>query len=375
VYNYLKEFGITPEQDILTSCTDSGSDVKKALEKVFPTIREWCVSHLTHLALADAFGSHIDPKKTKNSDMRNFLMRCQKVIEKVNKSKSLKVTLEKKLLTKFGQNMKLRNSPSHRWSAMEDVFVRLLCCWSSIRNSFIEEGIPFPISNDSELMLELRSLIHPLCFIQTTAQKTKELAILQVYVLLMEAYFGVLDDRTPLNIYDPAVTTVPLGEGKITNRKNNPLDKLVPTKVVPGNELDPRTIHVRKMLRSAMYQCFYKHYHPKEAYKGRIPQVAQKKDFHFLYLFDMQAMFHPALSNGNLLQKIIHSFEDATREEKERHLTMVKGFIWQTIQGLAERVAFNTLKQENEDKENGMPVSVNVPAKKRRIDDPTLTLW
>jgi hypothetical protein len=287
------------------------------------------VSHLnlTHLALADAFGNHIDPKKTKNSDMRNFLMHCQKVIEKVNKSKNLKVTLEKKLLTEFGQNMKLRNSPSHHWSATEDVFVRLLRCWSSNHNSFIEEGIPFPISNYCELMLELRSLIHPLCFIQTMAQKTKELAILQVYVLLMEAYFGVLDDRTPLNISDPAVT-VPLGEGNSTNKKNNPLDKLVPTKVVPGNELDPRTIRVRKMLWSTMYQRFYKHYHPKEAYKGRNPRVAQKKDFYFLYLFDMQAMFHPALSNGNPLQKIIHSFEDATRKEKERHLTMVKGFIW-----------------------------------------------
>jgi hypothetical protein len=39
-----------------------------------------------------------------------------------------------------------------------------------------------------------------------------------------------------------------------------------------------------------------------------------------------------------------------------------------------ERVAFNRLKQENEDKENGRPVSVNVPAKKRHINDPTLTL-
>jgi hypothetical protein len=61
----LKKFAINPEQDILTSCTDLGSDVKKALEKVLPTIREWCASHLIHLALTDAFGSHIDPKKRK----------------------------------------------------------------------------------------------------------------------------------------------------------------------------------------------------------------------------------------------------------------------------------------------------------------------
>lgn len=72
--------------------------------------------------------------------------------------------------------MKLRNSPSHRWSATEEVFVRLLRYWGQIRNSFIEEGIPFPIAHDRELML-----------------------------ILMEAYFGVLDDPTPLSIFDPAI--------------------------------------------------------------------------------------------------------------------------------------------------------------------------
>jgi hypothetical protein len=66
----LKEYNINPEKHILTSCSDSGSDVKRALEVVFPTHREWCISHLTHLALADAFGSSVDPNKTKNSEIR-----------------------------------------------------------------------------------------------------------------------------------------------------------------------------------------------------------------------------------------------------------------------------------------------------------------
>jgi hypothetical protein len=103
--------------------------VKRALEKVFPKMREWYISHLTHLALADAFGSHVDPNKSRNSDMRDFISRCRKVIKKVNKSKTLKITLERKLLTEFGYNMKLRNSPNHRWSATENVFVCLLKCW------------------------------------------------------------------------------------------------------------------------------------------------------------------------------------------------------------------------------------------------------
>jgi len=144
----LKEYEIIPEKHVLTSCTDSGSDVKKALEKVLPTMREWCMSHLIHLALADAFGSHVDPNKTKNKEMRDFISRCRKVIEKVNKSKTLKLTLENKLAAEFGKNMKLRNSPSHRWSATEDVFVWLLRCWAQIRSSFNDEGISFPLTQD-----------------------------------------------------------------------------------------------------------------------------------------------------------------------------------------------------------------------------------
>jgi hypothetical protein len=128
----LKEFNVHPEQDILTSCTNSGSDVKKALEKVSPKMREWCILHLTHLALADAFGSHINPKKTKNTEMREFIAQCRKVIEKVNKSKKLKIILGKQLPTEYGHVMKLQNNPSHWWSATEDVFVHLLHCCPSL---------------------------------------------------------------------------------------------------------------------------------------------------------------------------------------------------------------------------------------------------
>jgi len=69
----VSEFGIDMERDILTSCTDSGSDVKRALEKVFVTYREWCISHLTHLALVDAFGCHLDKTKSKNIEARSVI--------------------------------------------------------------------------------------------------------------------------------------------------------------------------------------------------------------------------------------------------------------------------------------------------------------
>jgi hypothetical protein len=302
-------------------------------------MREWCISHLTHLALADAFGSHVDPNKTRNSDMRDFISRCRKVIEKVNKSKTLKISLERKLLTKFGYNMKLRNSPNHRWSATEDVFVRLLKCWGQIRNAFVEEGIHFPINNDWSLLMELRSVIHPICFIQTMAQKTKEVIVFEVYILLMEAFFGVLNEKHPLAIYDPSTATVWV-ESNEEPIHVNPLDNLKPTYIKPTAELDQRTTKVRRMLRMAILKRFYNRYHPKLAYKHKGSRVGQKKDFVFSYLIDIQAMFHPALSNGWLLQRIIFSFDDVTREEKERHYNIVKSHLWEIITGLVERVAF-----------------------------------
>jgi len=72
----LEEFKIDAEDHVLTSCTDSESDVKRALDVAFSTIREWCVSHLLYLALADAFGSHVDPNKTKNSEVHELLNPC-----------------------------------------------------------------------------------------------------------------------------------------------------------------------------------------------------------------------------------------------------------------------------------------------------------
>jgi hypothetical protein len=61
---------------IMEPCTDLGSDIKRAMEVMILTMREWCISHLTNLALADAFGSLLDPKKSKNSDVCLIINKC-----------------------------------------------------------------------------------------------------------------------------------------------------------------------------------------------------------------------------------------------------------------------------------------------------------
>jgi hypothetical protein len=171
----LEEFGVNPPEDVLTSCTDSGSDVKRALEVVFPTHREWCISHILHLGLADAFGSHIDPNKTKNGEVRELMNACRKIVETVNKSKLLKIKVDNNMLTDFGKICKLRNSPNHRWSAMEDVLVRLLKFWNPLSNAFNECRSDFTIKNDKKVIVELRSIIHPVHQIQTVAQSIRQL--------------------------------------------------------------------------------------------------------------------------------------------------------------------------------------------------------
>jgi hypothetical protein len=81
----------------------------------------------------------------------------------------------------------------------------------------------------------------------------------------------------------------------------------------------------------------------------------------------MHALLHPALSNGKLLRKIILSFNDTMQEEKELHYKTLTKYLWQTIEGLAEHVAFKKLTNEIEvEKENNMPTAPEVPKAKKQ---------
>ncbi len=80
-----EEFGIKVMLDVLTSISDSGSDVKRTLDILIDVWWEWCISHLIHLAFMELFGTSIDPNNSKNVDARCFFQRIKKVIEVVNK--------------------------------------------------------------------------------------------------------------------------------------------------------------------------------------------------------------------------------------------------------------------------------------------------
>jgi len=90
----------------------------------------------------------------------------------------------------------------------------------------------------------------------------------------------------------------------------------------------------------------------------------------------MQAVLHPALSDGGLMYRIIMSFPDVTMGEKQRHYNTISGYVWRTISQLVQQVAYqlltgdNTTVSENE----AVPIVPEPANKKQRYDDPTLAL-
>jgi hypothetical protein len=372
----LAEFNIEPKRDILTSCSDSGSDVKRALEKVFPTHREWCISHLTHLALADAFGSSLDPSRSQNTEVRDVITKCRRVIESINKSKSLKHTYEQKCSKELGKTLKVRNSPTHRWSSTDDVLARILRVWDHIVFTFNHHRTVLPIAGERQLILELRSVIHQVRNIQAMAQRTEVFCAIPVYVLMIDLYFKLLDDTKPLKLYDPAVT----------NDSASPHSEHVER---PAAELNSKTNTVRQKLKAALFERFYKRYHPLKAYRkasdfypkrrGIQPKVqAERKDFNFSYLLDMQALFHPKLSNCQLMKMMIFSFNDVSLEFRQRHFDTVKAYLWHTIKQLAEQVAYYIVHQiKTSSNEEVVQVEESISphiAKKQKVKDPIMDI-
>jgi len=107
----LEEFGIKVMFDVLTNTLDSRSDVKYIVDILIDAWWEWCISHLIHLALMEAFGTLINLNNSKNVDLRCFFQRIKKVIEVVNKSEYLQGAFEEAMLELLETYLKLLNSP------------------------------------------------------------------------------------------------------------------------------------------------------------------------------------------------------------------------------------------------------------------------
>lgn len=198
----LAEFAIT-DRDLAFCTSDSGSDVKRALETRFDLPREWCISHLCHLALSEAFGTSLDPNKSKNKEAREIISKIRSTFETVNKSPALKCIFDEKVTEEFERTFKLKNAPAHRWSAIEGVTKRLLFLFLQINSAFIQHQLEFPLETEEDVVVEYHSIIRMIRAVQNTAQKTKSFVGVAVFLQMVHVFKTTLDPQRPLQLFRP----------------------------------------------------------------------------------------------------------------------------------------------------------------------------
>jgi hypothetical protein len=91
------------------------------------------------------------------------------------------------------------------------------------------------------VLVELRSILHPVQHIQTVAQKTKELVVFQVYLLMMQLYFGLLNRHNSIELYDPTLTVTFAADATNTTSSSStttPFDRLCSMTTVLAEDLD-----------------------------------------------------------------------------------------------------------------------------------------
>jgi hypothetical protein len=73
--------------DVFSSTSDSGSDVKRLFVKVFPAHGwSWCISHLGNVALKEGFGAK-EGSASKNPEARDLLKAIKKEVTHLSQSK------------------------------------------------------------------------------------------------------------------------------------------------------------------------------------------------------------------------------------------------------------------------------------------------
>ena len=294
----LSEFGINVFRDVLTSCSDSGSDVKRTVQVIIGAWWEWCIAHLSHLCLTDAFGTSIDPVKSKNKVARDLFKLIKKVIESVNKSDILQKAFEEQMLGHVEVYLKLINAPQHRWSSTALVLERILICWDNLIQAYqsLQRDVPLT-DNHLLLCIEFYSIIEPVRAVQVKAQAMKQFVIIDVYVNLLMLYITVLATDKPLTLLEPA------------RREFGSPPPEVRTRL--AILLQPATHQARSILLNALSSRFFNRHHPilalkkpENVYGTNCGQEYLLKDdllptdFRFSYLLDSQTILYPAMTSG-----------------------------------------------------------------------------
>ncbi|KAI9907018.1 hypothetical protein PsorP6_003772 [Peronosclerospora sorghi] len=160
----LGEFGIRIK-DISGSTSDGGSDVKRAMTSLDDSKPwEWCIPHMTNRAVQDAFGTSLDPKKSKNAAARDLVSAVKSVIEHFNKSSNSQTRLAELQRSEVGEKVESRKFVSHaphRFLSMNKVVRRVLELCTPLTSFYGEKRTTFPLAEKYGTLTQLYSLLAP----------------------------------------------------------------------------------------------------------------------------------------------------------------------------------------------------------------------
>lgn len=351
-------FQIGMDQDILAMSGDHGSDVARAMREISGGNDEWCISHLLDCTGRDAFGTSVDPAKSKNPRAREVINAVRKTLETVNKSETLGAAFSERSREELGRAVNPKNDAAHRWGSVEEVLKCAIFSFGPMGSAFVTHGKSFPLSDMKQVMLELYSVIHEVRKVQKRSQAMEEFVVVEVYIQLVVLFFGVMQSTQPLLIHDPS---------RVARLGVPPQDK----ENRPPEQLDNRTTQVRQKLLQAASTRYFDRYNAFRALRkpakfyGPRSKVgifdAERSDFKFSYMFDIVAALWPGMSDGVVLRKLIDAMPISEKllmkfnlspnriwtdeSVRDHHFALIHHFLWSSIRSMAMKVAVSLIEE------------------------------
>ena len=286
----LHEFGLRPS-DLASGTTDSGSDVKSVsvngLHPNYGVLWNWCFCHLMVKAAEDAFGTHVDPQKSKNPAARNMLKNVTSIVGTLHKSPNITSKFEDLQLDLLGEVLRIPNQAPQRWLTLVRTLERVIRLWHVLRKLYSDAGENFPLEegDNKDCILQLYSLLQPLSSVTRDGQYGGVPMLAEIYMKFGMLKITVLDPSKDLKVFDVPQHN---GDGLPDGAEQN---KPLPHKMVPHDELHPVAQKARHELCRALVSRFY----------GRVWDESSLDPSMFC---DAASLLTPPFSEGNYLSAI-----------------------------------------------------------------------
>lgn len=257
----LAEYGINVS-DLAGGTTDSGSDVKAMCVNILLALYQiwwdWCDCHLADKAAENAFGTSADPQKSKNKEAREVVKLVIKSAAKVNQSTTFKQKFDEAQLDLLKETLKITKHAPQRWLSLVRVMERIIRLWHVLRKVYLDAGEEFPLDKDNNKddILQLYSLLQPLCAITRDGQYGAVPMAAEMHMAFGLLKTHTLDPDQPLRVYDiPPTPSSPAAEKADEECEGG--KPPLPSKLVPADELRPVTRKTRKELSKALVQRLF----------------------------------------------------------------------------------------------------------------------